>query len=461
MGAVADTKSTSHNIQLMKQSTMGFTTLLMAAALLFGSATAQTLFESCPWYQSTVAYDQAFVDKMTALNSGGLITRLSNGANDPCQRLQFIDGNDFNLTFIDAGNNQRNFSSRYNYALATPSSAAYLKLNLPSRLLGADIRGNLKLYPLVARDDVIAFISCIPPTPLSLYRTEQVLVMTPYAERDTLTDDEIMTILKEFSIPKLDKLKSISTTCVPGPAAARSPLPIDMYNLVSNIANPFGGVADVALTYGSPNQSPAQASEQLMRIFQAAGITPEQFYAQTGATVIQNPAQVSYNSFQKVAESGGNPQYNYDPALQVAAMAINSAQYKNYNPSFPLQHLHQQNLPFQPYPSNSIFHHGAPFTTFGNQAAGQYASGNIHNPSVTAYSGVKQPSSSLHHHHHQTGSTSTKHKPAATVYSAITGQQPSAVSGVGYSSVQSALPSSTPQKNPAVAAGTQNVYYKF
>jgi len=437
---------------------LGFTTLAVAALL--GSASAQ-LFNRCPRYQSTVTFDQAFVDKMTALNSGGYIVRFSNGATDACQRLQFVDGNDHNITFIDAANYQQNYTNRYSYALATPSGPAYLRLKMHPRLLGAQSNGDLVLYPLVARDDLVVFVSCIEPSLASLYMTEQVLVFTPYTTKDALLDAEIKEILTQHKVPRINELKNISTNCVPPPPTADNPLSVDIYNLISNIVNPFGGVSNVALTYGSPNQAPAEASEQLMRMFEEAGISPAQFYAQTGSTIFQNrrimPSlptsdQVSYNAFQKVAGIGRSPHFNYDPSLQAAAVAVNSQSYHNYNPSYPLQHLFPfQQQPFQHH--NSVYrspsvHHGTQFTTtnFGNKAAEQYAHGNV-NPSATTYTGSvqqQQPATStahkLHHHHHQTTTSTSKHQPSsAAVYSAISNPKP-----ITYSS-----------------PGAQNIYYNI
>jgi len=429
---------------------LGFTTLAVAALL--GSASAQ-LLNRCPRYQSTVNFNQAFVDKMTALNSGGYIVRFSNGATDACQRLQFVDGNDHNITFIDAGNYQQNYTNRYSYTLATPSGPANLHLKMHPRLLGAESNGDLVLYPLVARDDLIAFVSCIEPSLASLYMTEQVLVFTPYTTKDALPDTEIKEILTQHKVPRINELKNISTNCVPPPPTADNPLSVDIYNLISNIVNPFGGVSNVALTYGSPNQAPAEAAEQLMRMFEEAGISPAQFYAQTGSAVFQNRLptsdQVSYNAFQKAAGIGRSPHFNYDPALHAAAVAVNSQSYHNYNPSYPLQHLfpfHQQ--PFQHhntvYRSPSV-HHGAQFTTtnFGNKAAEQYAHGNV-NPTATTYTGSvqqQQPATSTAHklhHHHQTTTSTSKHQPSsAAVYSAISNPKP-----ITYSS-----------------PGAQNIYY--
>jgi len=445
---------------------LGFTAVTLGLAALLGSTSAQ-LFNRCPRYQSTVNFDQAFVDKMTALNSGGYIVRFSNGATDACQRLQFVDGNDHNVTFIDAANFQQNYTNRYSYGLATPSSPAYLQLNMHPRLLGADTNGNLVLHPLVARSDVMAFVSCIEPSITSLYMTEQVLVFTPYKTKNALPDAEIKKILAQHKVPRLNELKNISTNCIPPPPTANSPLSVDIYNLISNIVNPFGGVSNVALTYGSPNQAPAEAAEQLMRMFEEAGVSPAQFYAQTGSTVLQNSRilptadQVSFNAFQKAASIGRSPHhFNYDPALHAAAVAINSQSYHNYNPSYPLQHLfpYQQQQPFQH--QNTLFratpgavHHGTPqFSTanFGTKAAEIY--GNV-NPSVNVNPSATSSGHKLHHHHHQTTSSSstTKHQQpsSATVYSAITNpQQP-----IVYSTpVQSAV------VQPA-NAGAQNIYY--
>lgn len=257
--------------------------LAVAALLHLGAA---QLGQRCSNYQTTTNFTQNFFDKMRA-RTGGYIVRFSNGATDGCQRLQFVDGNDFNVSFIDVANHDRNYTDRYSIATSSPVHPAKLHLSMYPRLLGADIQGNLVLHPLVARDDVVAFVSCIERG-LGLFITEQVLVYTPYAEKKTLSDDKIKQILKENQVPRMDELKNISQNCTPQPSRSSSPLPLNLYNLISNFQNPFGGVSGVALTYGSPDQNPAVVAQELMGIFREAGISPAQFYATTGSTVLQN-----------------------------------------------------------------------------------------------------------------------------------------------------------------------------
>jgi len=383
---------------------------LAAFAALLAVASGQ-IFSRCRNFQSTTDFTQAFVDKMTASNTGGYIVRFSNGANDACQRLQFVDGNDHNITFIDAANFVQNYTNRYTYKIADPTHPARLELTMHPRLLGADMRGRLNLIPLVARADLLAFVSCNEPlSTLSLYATEQVLVFTPFKTKNALSDTEIKAILEQANVPRINELKNISTNCVPGAATASNPVSLDIYNLISNIVNPFGGVSNMALTYGSPNQHPIEAREQVMRLFQEAGISPAQFYAQTGSQIIQNPsltgAQASYNAFQKVAGTGRNPSYYNnaplyysDPAIQTAAMMANSFPFQNYNPANPLQHVYQSNR----HPNfrsaanshqgvNSVYSHQTANT--GQQTHHHQAS-SIQQPSATVYNALNPQGSAL------------------------------------------------------------------
>lgn len=238
----------------------------------------------------------------------GFIVRMSNGATDACQRLRLVDGNDFNMSFVDVANFQRHYSDRYSVSVSSPVRPAKVHLSMFPRLMGADIQGNLILYPLVARDDMIAFVSCIERG-LGLFITEQVLVFTPYSTKDnqSLTDHQIKQVLKENHVPRVDELKQISQDCTQKEVHAAAPLSLDLYNLISNFQNPFGGVSGVALTYGSPNQRPSEVAGEIMEIFRQHGISPAQFYASTGSTIIQNQNQavvpqsdVPFNAFHKM-----------------------------------------------------------------------------------------------------------------------------------------------------------------
>jgi len=373
--------------------------ILLLVAL---SCTSAQLLPRCPNYQTTVNFTQKFADQMQK-RAGGYIVRLSNGATDACQRLQFVDGNDFNVTFIDVANFKRNYTNRHSVKTAESTSPAHLHLTMHPRLFGSDNRGSLKLYPLVARDDMVAFVSCIERG-LALFITEQVLVFTPYEGKENLTDTEIKSILDHNKVPRVDELKNISTNCVPKPSTAPHPLSLDLYNLVSNLMNPFGGVSNYAVTYGAPNQNPADAAGQVMSVFKESGVSPAQFYAQTGSTVMQAGAQ-SYFGDQNPMYYNSQPAY-YDSALRVAQSAANAEHFYNSVPGYPTQYhqyqsqYHHNTNPQTPtqaavVPTNVMSIGSVPHATSHGHgmSAAEYASGNVNTPTGS----VQNPSGSVYH----------------------------------------------------------------
>merc|ERR1711970_264192 len=264
--------------------------------------------QQCSNYQTTKMYNQKFIEKMTTLPKGWIM-RMSNGALDTCQRLQFIDGNDFAISFFDVANYERSYTDRFTASEATATNPGKLHLSMYPRLWGSDIEGNLVLHPLVARDDIIAFTSCIERG-LGLFITEQVLVFTPFTANKSLTDEEIMKILKEHQVPRLNEIKSVSTDCTKKATTAPNRLSLDLYNLISNFQNPMGGVSGVALTYGTAGQSQEAAGEQLMKLFNKYNISPAQFYAQTGSTVMHNSLRPQMTRFSGQEQQFGIVQKN-------------------------------------------------------------------------------------------------------------------------------------------------------
>jgi len=295
--------------------------------------------ERCSNYQTTRNFTDNFIQQMRK-QPDGYIVRFSNGAADGCQRLRFVDGNDFNLTFIDIANFERNFSSRYSASEATTTEPARLELSLMPRLLGADINGQLRLHPLVARPDIMVFASCIERG-LGIFMTEQVLVFTPYTTKRNMSDEEILRILRENRIPRVNELVKMSTKCTAGPTAAQNPVPLNIYNLISNMLNPFSGVSNVALTYGAPGQSDDNTAQQLKSLFNKFNVSPAQFYATTGSTILQNRNQQQFagqqafpNQFQQF--SGVQYRPDFQQAQQQAAFQAQAVQ--GFNPNFANRH---------------------------------------------------------------------------------------------------------------------------
>merc|ERR1711970_219244 len=320
---------------------------LLGLALALTLASAQYEPDRCSRYQTTSNFTRDFIQKMRQ-TPGGYVIRFSNGAVDGCQRLKFIDSKDFNFTFLDINNNERNYSSRYIANTATPSSPATLELNLTPRLFGSDINGRLILHPLIARHDLLVFASCIERG-LGIFMTEQVLVFTPFHPQRTLSGGEIMRVLREHKIPRLNELQGISTKCKAGAPASRNRVPLNIYNLISNMLNPFTGVADVALTYGAAGQNPNLVEQELKHLFRKYKVSPAQFYATSGSLILQNRQQQQFsgqqafpNAFQQFAGAQYRPDFQqvqqaYFPARPVqGSNFFNNPvnQYQQSNPAF-------------------------------------------------------------------------------------------------------------------------------
>merc|ERR1711970_150290 len=326
---------------------------LLGVALALTLASAQYEPDRCSRYQTTNNFTRDFIQKMRQ-TPGGYVIRFSNGAVDGCQRLKFIDSKDFNFTFLDINNNERNYSSRYIANTATPSSPATLELNLTPRLFGSDINGRLILHPLIARHDLLVFASCIERG-LGIFMTEQVLVFTPFHPQRTLSGGEIMRVLREHKIPRLNELQGISTKCKAGAPASRNRVPLNIYNLISNMLNPFTGVADVALTYGAAGQNPNVVEQELKHLFRKYKVSPAQFYATTGSLILQNRQQQQFsgqqafpNAFQQFAGAQYRPDFQQGQQQAV----FHSHPVQGFNPNFANRHHHHPNPPFGSSSSN-------------------------------------------------------------------------------------------------------------
>jgi len=341
--------------------------------------------QQCSNYQTTKMYNQKFIEKMTTLPKGWIM-RMSNGALDTCQRLQFIDGNDFAISFFDVANYERNYTDRFTASEATATNPGKLHLSMYPRLWGSDIEGNLVLHPLVARDDIIAFTSCIERG-LGLFITEQVLVFTPFTANKSLTDEEIMKILKEHQVPRLNELKSVSTDCTKKATTAPNRLSLDLYNLISNFQNPMGGVSGVALTYGTAGQSQEAAGEQLMKLFNKYNISPAQFYAQTGSTVMHNSLRPQMTRFTGQEQQFGIVQKNrFDN--QPFMFSPQTSQVNRFNkPSF-LSQYEGQGTPLIPMMNLHHTHGQAAGLSFAPQRMSSFPSPSDVTFDITDNSGV-------------------------------------------------------------------------
>jgi len=214
-----------------------------ALVLILATAAAQAQFmERCSNYQTTGNFDDSFI-KMMQTTPGGYIVRLSTVVSDQCQRLQFVDGNDYTFNSIDVARQiQHNYTDRYTVSTATVTMPAKLTLQIdsrahPIRVVGGDSSGSLTLYPLVANDDMIAFAACHVGIPFMM--RERVLVMTPFSHKNKTSVSEMKDVLNAQGVPRIDELSETSIECTPNPNATQ---PFDIYAI---IATPFQRIAQV------------------------------------------------------------------------------------------------------------------------------------------------------------------------------------------------------------------------
>lgn len=213
-----------------------------ALSLLLVAAAHAQFMARCSNYQTTGNFDDSFIETMRN-QPGGYIVRLSNAVSDQCQRLQFIDGNDFNFTSINvATQTQQNYTDRYEVSTATVTMPAKLTLKLQPRasavrVLGGDGSGELVLYPLVANEDMIAFASCHVGIPFMM--RERVLVLTPFAHSNKTSVEDMVKVLEAQGVPRIQDLFETSMNCTPNPNATQ---PLSIYTI---IANPFQRIAQV------------------------------------------------------------------------------------------------------------------------------------------------------------------------------------------------------------------------
>jgi len=282
---------------------MGVRILLTLACL--GVASAQFL-SRCSNYQTSRDFTQDFVDKMRT-SPGGYLVRLSNGAQDQCQRLQFVDGNDFNLTFIDSNQRIQNHSDRYTVHTASLTKPATLRLTLVPRLIGADLTGHLSLYPLVVRDEMVAFASCFQQG-LGIYMTEQILVLTPFASGNETTVEEMKAELAAEGVPRLNELLAVSTECSPNPNTTNSS-PFNLANIMNTLGSPFQRIAAAQENQESP--SVLGGMSQTLAYLRGE-VFPAQWYAAgSNPTIVPTTSEVevapsvaaaeALNAFQKAS----------------------------------------------------------------------------------------------------------------------------------------------------------------
>lgn len=150
------------------------------------------------------------------VGSTGYQTLMSVGTDEDgtqtCQKLQLFHGTSFSYSYIDANGKKRQVSGMYQ---ATPTSyrnEGSLELSgLPSGVLGANIFGVARLFPLVSEEDVVVFLSC---STLGILHSENVYVFVPNTPAGLRNQDSVQESLSLLGVPHSTTLLRSDQTCV-------------------------------------------------------------------------------------------------------------------------------------------------------------------------------------------------------------------------------------------------------
>lgn len=160
----------------------GWLVLLPAAALLvLGGAQAQVYGAgACPEYQTSENFNVERISQL--VERGGVVPYLSSGTllerYQSCQYLRLQNGGAFTYTYKDMSNSQRTVTGSYTVVPSAYKQPGYLRLAMGTiGLLGSDVTGNVRLYPVLVDDNKEVFVAC---TNFGLFHAEYAYTfMTP------------------------------------------------------------------------------------------------------------------------------------------------------------------------------------------------------------------------------------------------------------------------------------------
>jgi len=205
---------------------------------LFGCVSGQFFsYQTSNQYQTSRDFNKEFVEYLINVDSGW-VNRMGNGAIEDCQKFRFTDRNDYKFTVNDANNVTRVLEDRYVIKHATLFRPAMIEFQMIPGLLGANMGGQLHLYPLVATKDVLAVATSGGTK----------MVLTPHNKNISYAD--IKKVLEEKSFPTAD-LVNITTRCETNTTASANTLQ-RFLGFLSGVRNSPQGTPSFFLPVGGP-----------------------------------------------------------------------------------------------------------------------------------------------------------------------------------------------------------------
>jgi len=116
--------------------------------VLLGTVTCQNQF------QTSLNFTEEFVK--ANIQGKQWHVRMSSSAIEPCQKFDFVDGNDYKFTVRTLANVTRELEDRFKVTYRSLFNPAKIEFNMIPGLLGAPFSGTLNVYPMIATRDVLA-----------------------------------------------------------------------------------------------------------------------------------------------------------------------------------------------------------------------------------------------------------------------------------------------------------------
>lgn len=231
---------------------VGAVTMLSTGVL---SQTSSTGF--CPTcYQTSSNFTEKYIQNMMNASSSHILL-LSNTGPERCQRLNLTSANSYNYTYITEANVSSSLSNTYTVTPWSLGSPGQLRLGIVSGLIGTSPLMQQVLHPIIARDDLIVFVSCSQG--LLITRSEQVLVFVPYPYSGSPSMQEIKDVLNSTQIPTFNILNEVNMNCTPGgtppPTRVANNQPFNIFNMIAESLT----IPSIFPTPTQPSSSPLEA----------------------------------------------------------------------------------------------------------------------------------------------------------------------------------------------------------
>ncbi|KAF2352487.1 hypothetical protein FHG87_016756 [Trinorchestia longiramus] len=168
---------------------------------------------ACPEYQTSENFNVERISQL--VERGGVVPYLSSGTiserYQSCQYLRLQNGGVFTYTYRDSSNSQRTVTGTYTVVPSAFKQPGYLRLDMGTiGLLGSDVTGNVRLYPVLVEDDKEVFVAC---TNFGLFHAEYAYTfLTPGAVVSGDVGDLKRELVRK-GIPLAGSMSSVDQSC--------------------------------------------------------------------------------------------------------------------------------------------------------------------------------------------------------------------------------------------------------